>query len=131
MSLNPWLPVPITPRAIRLLGRDRPAEPQRRAGDDRLGHVNPQPAEGPERVAGREDRERDGHEEAVLAEVAGLLGRSAAWKNRPATTAARAAMKLAIMFIAPARVPACRSPMSAAAAQAGPIARSLPKKVRP
>ena len=35
MSLKPWLPVPMTPRVIRLLGATAPPEPERRAGDDR------------------------------------------------------------------------------------------------
>ena len=58
------------------------------------------------------------------------MTRSCESKSRPTTIAWMAAMKLAIMFIVPARVPVWRSPMSAAAAQAGAIARSLPKKAR-
>ena len=39
---------------------------------DRLGHVDAEPAEGPEEVAGGEEDEGEGHVEAVAGEVAGV-----------------------------------------------------------
>src|SRR5262249_28211041 len=49
--------------------------------------------------------------------------------SAPASTAPSAPPRLPTVFIAPPSVPAQRSPMSAQQAHAGPIARSLQKKV--